>query len=274
MQGLAKWKTYRRMRRLVKGPWLALRAKAADKGIFFSNNDKKLTSLKNRHQGKRCFIIGNGPSLKIEDLDRLKGEITFAANKIFLAFDETEWRPTYYFVVDRVVAENNREQITELALDKYVTNFLRPLFPGADFSHFEIRYGSRSDIRLGVDAGATVIASMIQFAYFMGCREIYLIGVDFDFKLSPSAAEKTSEGDEILVSTGETNHFHPDYRPVGERWTFPKLEEQRQFFLRQKQFMQALEGTDIIFNASRHSKLDVFPRVDFDQLTQPCCNGR
>jgi uncharacterized Rossmann fold enzyme len=34
--------------------------------------EKRLKALKDLHRGKRCFIIGNGPSLKAEDLEMLK----------------------------------------------------------------------------------------------------------------------------------------------------------------------------------------------------------
>ena len=71
-------------------------------GLRASLNYQKLAALKDKHQGKRAFIIGNGSSLRISDLDRLTGEITFACNKIYLAFDQTQWRPTYYVAGDRL----------------------------------------------------------------------------------------------------------------------------------------------------------------------------
>ena len=43
---------------------------------------KILLQYKNRYPGQRCFILGNGPSLTINDLNWLKGEITFASNRI------------------------------------------------------------------------------------------------------------------------------------------------------------------------------------------------
>ena len=33
--------------------------------------------FRNRHKGQRCFVIGNGPSLKTQDLSLLAREITF-----------------------------------------------------------------------------------------------------------------------------------------------------------------------------------------------------
>ena len=47
---------------------------------------EKLGALKDKHKGERCFIIGNGPSLKQTDLTKLKNEYTFGLNRIYLAF--------------------------------------------------------------------------------------------------------------------------------------------------------------------------------------------
>ena len=49
---------------------------------------KKLKAFQNIHKGETCFIIGNGPSLKAEDLERIyqKGIPTFAFNRIYLMF--------------------------------------------------------------------------------------------------------------------------------------------------------------------------------------------
>ena len=43
--------------------WVTTRHKLASKGVFLYANERKLSSLKNIHNGERCFIIGNGPSL-------------------------------------------------------------------------------------------------------------------------------------------------------------------------------------------------------------------
>src|SRR4030095_13353193 len=71
----------------------------------------KLSPFENRHRGARCFIIGIGPSLAMTDLDKLRSELTFAANKIYLAFDKTDWRPNYYVAEDDHMIRQNHEQI-------------------------------------------------------------------------------------------------------------------------------------------------------------------
>ena len=61
---------------------------------------KNLSKFHNIHKGERCFIVGTGPSLRMEDVDMLKGEYTFAVNSCLTMYDKTEWRGTYYGIVD------------------------------------------------------------------------------------------------------------------------------------------------------------------------------
>jgi len=243
-------------------------------GIPLTRNDRRIAALKDKHRSCRCFIIGNGPSLKIEDLDRLKGEITFASNKIYLAFGKTDWRPTYYSILDVLVAENNRDVINKLKLcrvyDECVRPFLNdsgdilwirqlglPLLNGTHECQFS------KNVLEGVYGGWTVIYLQMQLAFYMGIRDIYLIGVDFSFKV-PKSSGRICQSGEILVHQGEMNHFHPDYRKLGETWTMPLLDSQRKAFLAAKIAVEAHGGS--ISNASRKTELDVFPRVDFDAV--------
>lgn len=64
----------------------------------------KLKNVKAIVSKKRCFFIGNGPSLTLDDLERLhlNGEICFASNRICGIFDKTEWKPDIYALHDLV----------------------------------------------------------------------------------------------------------------------------------------------------------------------------
>jgi len=48
----------------------------------------------------RAFIVGNGPSLKSGQLDRIKGDVSYGVNRIHLIYPETAWRPNYWFFMD------------------------------------------------------------------------------------------------------------------------------------------------------------------------------
>jgi len=239
-------------------------------------NERELAALKDKHQGKRCFILGNGPSLKTSDLDKLKNEITFAFNKIYLAFDQTEWRPTYYVVEDHWVAKQNYKTInglrgfTKLFPTLLVDKIKVPRFKNSIYFRLEWPgWGTEKELPkpFSSDAldrlylGATVTYTAMQLACYMGIREIYLIGVDFSFEI-PKKTDPTNE--RILISSGETNHFHPDYRRPGEKWYIPNLNRQERAFSVANKAMKEFGGN--IYNATRGGKLEVFPRVDFDTL--------
>ncbi len=242
---------------------------------FFSRSRYRLVKLKNIHLNKRAFIVGTGPSLCVSDLDQLKNEVTFGCNKIYLAFAETDWRPTYYSVIDRMVAENNKDEIEHLALTKIFSSVTKPFFKKSkdviwlnDLLSPTIQ-GERifqfsTDVARGIHGGFTVIYTQLQLAFYMGITQVYLIGVDFDFTESKRTGGKTSAGEEILKSSGEINHFHPDYRPKGELWTIPNLDCQYKAFQVAKKAFE--KDNRRIYNASRRTKLDVFQTVNFDNL--------
>src|SRR5258706_13694413 len=73
---------------------------APDYSHSLSKEDRRLLlknrALKDIHSGKRCFVIGNGPSLREQDIRPLAREITFAANSFFEHEHVDIVRPTYY----------------------------------------------------------------------------------------------------------------------------------------------------------------------------------
>ena len=264
----------RRKIRDIISPWVIVRKVRSMRRalqIARTDNDRKLKALKNKHEGERCFIIGNGPSLRISDLDLLNDEITFAFNKIYLAYDQTEFRPTYYVVADVNVIGNNAGRINGLR-DESIK-----LFP-YEFDHriqgtertiyfnFEYEYlyytkmpkFSKNPLRC-MYCGGTVTTKALQLAYYMGIREVYLIGIDFFFNVPDNRLQNG-----IVSCEGEINHFHPDYRKEGEVWGLPDLALQERSYRLAKKVYES-DGRRI-FNATRGGKLDVFPRIDFDLL--------
>jgi Protein of unknown function DUF115 len=234
-------------------------------------NTRKLRALRGRYRGRRGVVIGNGPSLKIDDLDRLQGDITFASNKIFLAFDQVAWRPTFYSCSDILVAKNNREAINGLELVKVFGNSVKGEFPERtdiiwlhEDGHSVQQFSE--DCSQCVYGGFSVVYYQLQLAFHMGIREVYLIGVDFNFEVPKPSGELSIHG-EVIVSEGERNHFHKDYRKPGETWTMPRLDKQLEAFSCAKEAFERNGGR--VYNASRFTKLEVFPRVAFDEVFPP-----
>ena len=69
-------------------------------GIVEFKKYANVKKLKNKHDGERCFIVCTGPSLTVEDVDKLKDETCFGINSITNIFGSTAWRPKYYAVAN------------------------------------------------------------------------------------------------------------------------------------------------------------------------------
>jgi len=241
--------------------------------LYFGKGKKELLKYKNTHNGKRAFIIGNGPSLKVNDVEKLKDEITFGANKIYLMYNETSWRPTYYFVEDDLVFKQNYETIKKIDssvkfFPTFTKKFNKPIENAlyyrlnfkphrADFPQISINPFS------GFYWGSTVIYSMIQMAIYMGITEIYLLGIDFSFEI-PKTASLNCNNRQDLISEGEINHFHKDYRKIGEQWNLPNLDIQKKVFQKVKNYCD--QNNLKIYNLSRESNLDIIPKVEIDSI--------
>jgi len=264
-----------RIKQIVRQKSVPVRTFLAKRSIFLSKNDRSLWAMKDRHKGEEAVIIAMGPSLRTGDLDLFKGKVTFGCNKIYLAYEETSFRPDYYSVIDVVVAQNNREEIAKVSGSEkifplYLKKELLPMSDAVFFHAWEDFHDKteaflRSNPLEGVLAGgATVIVSQLQLAYWMGCKTIYIVGLDFSFKVPEEVTGQSKQGEELLTNADEVNHFHKDYRKPGETWTMPRMDEQERGFA----YARAAYETDgrKVINASRQSKLELLERAEFDSV--------
>lgn len=238
-----------------------------------SDNYRRLKSLKNIHKHNRCFVIGNGPSLRVSDLDKLTSEITFASNKIHLAFNQTKWRPNYYYADHHEIIEEDLEAINafpESICKFFPTRILDRNIRLNKALYFELVWDVfyPNEPKFSISAldrlywGSNVTFTLLQLAGYLGIREIYLLGVDCKF-IAPPGYEN---GDKKFEVTEEMkcNHFHPEYSKVGSL-VFPPNVERHLLSYRSARFaMERLDGK--IFNATRGGDLEVFERIDFDSL--------
>lgn len=224
----------------------------------------ELQKFSNMFSGKRCFIVGNGPSLRIEDLNILQrnNEICFASNWIIKAFSKTKWRPNFYVVVDynfmRQMPQDmrtlNGEKIIIFHADVFNSNMEDKdnvyTYQAIPYNQGNIRFSN--DIAKGIYGSLTVTYDMIQIAAYMGFKEIYLLGIDC------SNGSRHFYNDDIDKSKLENctvlddNGWNRQY----SAWIcgYKKAEE------------NSKKGGFRIYNATRGGELEVFERVDFDSL--------
>ena len=245
----------------------------AERGLRLFKTDREIMQLRGRHLGQRAFIIANGPSLQIADLNRLQREITFASNKIYLAFDRTDWRPCYFTVVDVLIAEQVRDTVAGIKLSKIFPNSVKECFSSATDTLWlrDLRQPNlnnflfSTNLLRGIYGGWTVVYAQLQLAFWMGIREVFLVGLDFSYSNAQPTSEVCKDG-LVVEWKGQANHFDPRYHPPGSKSTVFQPAMQYKAFLSAKNIFNNAGGK--IWNASRSTKLDIFPLIDFDQIVQ------
>ena len=234
-----------------------------DKKHHYSDRIKKFKDI---GKGKRCFIIGNGPSLTVADLERIKDEDCFASNRIFRIFQDTVWRPTYYSVDDWhgiSSEEGNSLEIANIFFGDYFFRKHKINNPNA-----MVFYGHRTldlslesfdfsdDAAKEVFIGATVTFVNLQLAAYMGYKEIYLLGVDHSFAYETDNSGKVVKNEKVSQS-----HFFKD---SGATRIIGNIEGMNNAYITAKKYADS-HGIKIC-NATRGGALEIFPRVDFDEI--------
>jgi hypothetical protein len=220
---------------------------------------KRLAALKDIHKGERCFIIGNGPSLRETDLKKLRGEFTFGLNRIYLLFPELGFTTTYFLSMNDLVIEQCAAEILSLPIPKFLTwrsrRFLRPT-PDTHFLYTTYTGPKFAcDVAGRVWEGATVTYVALQLAYHLGFEKVVLIGVDHNFVTK-------GEANKVVTSQGDDpNHFAPNYFGKGFRWQLPDLETSERAYHMARVAYEADHRE--ILDATVGGKLTVFPKVDF-----------
>jgi hypothetical protein len=265
----------RSMVRKLRAAWSEMPYQLASHGMPLRKNEARLLALRDAHRGQRAFVIGGGPSLSQTDVRRLKGEITIGSNALFLLFDEMSFLPTYYTVEDVLVAEDRADVINTIrgTTKVFPQDLAYCLRPDEDTVYVNfLRHYSTQPFNFSADLvrrafwGGTVTYLNLQLAYYLGCREVYLIGIDHNYE--PPAREDQVEGTVITSRSTDVNHFHPDYFGPGYRWHDPKVDRMEMAYRQAKRFFE--ENGGIIYNASARTKLEVFPCVRYDDVVGPC----
>ena len=238
----------------------------------------RLRALKAARRDRRCFVIGNGPSLARTDLTKLADEVTFATNGFFLKMPELDWKPTYYVVEDHLVGEDRADELTALeGSTKLYPASLAYALP-ADPSTIYFDHRPRKSFPDGFDfsfdaetntwTGGTVTFTCLQLAAYLGYTEIYLVGVDADYAIPADAAlSGAGRVKAIDMASDDPNHFHPDYFGKGKRWHEPNVEIMLAAYEEARRATEA-RGVSIV-NATLGGKLEVFPRIDYEMLFRP-----
>ena len=249
---------------------------------------KRLAALKDIHKGERCFIIGNGPSLKRTDVSKLRNEYTFGMNRIYLAFPEWGFRTSFLVSVNDLVIEQCVDDFLALDMPKFFSWRSRRFFPNlptyqstnlptyqstnlptyqSPISNLQspiFLHTTYTGPKFAADVtgrlweGSTVTYVCLQLAFHLGFEQVILIGVDHSF------ASKGEPNTTVISNGDDPNHFDARYFGKGFRWQLPDLDTSEVGYHIARQAYEAA-GREVL-DATVGGKLQVFPKVEYGKL--------
>ncbi len=228
-------------------------------------NRRRLAEFRGRHAGQRCFIIGNGPSLNRMDLSRLKEEVSFGLNRVYLLFERIPFVPTYFVCVNELVLDQFAGEMRGLRIPKFLNWNRRKHFDRRDETAAFVKLrlglsdGFEGEATRPLFSGGTVTYAALQIAYYMGFEEVILIGVDHNF-----AEKGTPNETRMRVTERDESHFHAEYFPRGSRWQLPDLRRSEAAYALARAAFER-DGRRIL-DATVEGKCPVFEKVRYEEL--------
>lgn len=233
---------------------------------FFERRKKdtpfqKICKYNDIHRGEKCYIVLTGPSLRIEDLELIKGEYSISVNSCVKCFEKTDWRPDYLAINDCKVYSVLKDEITYYEkdikeifytenqlgrLEKYV-----PLFGNINtylrryYKNPEKHIHLNKNLYYGIDSSINVAFIALQIAFYMGFNTIVLLGADCDYSNDKKHADFVSY-----------NLENPSYMKRSQEET-----EKNLFLTYKVAYNEARNRKINVYNSTRGGKLEVFERM-------------
>ena len=233
----------------------------------------RLRRWKDKHKGDSCILICNGPSLKSVEFSQIDTNkyVLFGLNKIFLGFEQFEISPKYIVAVNQKVLEQCADVYRHLRTVKFVSNrvdtttisLVHPdpftyVMNTRDLPDNPERFSK--DICKYVREGWTVTHVALQLIYYMGFREVNIIGMDHRFQQFVAGRENQAS----VIEGEDRDHFHPEYFGYGQEWDLPDIAESEISYAAALQAFQN-DGRSI-FDCTTGGACTVFPKREVASL--------
>ena len=259
------------------------RPKALYFSIAHSDVIARNHSLKNRHAGERCFILCNGPSVKMQNIKPLKNETVFSVSSGYLHPDYAEIAPRYHCVPQLTYSEKMTPKIAvdwftemhsklghaELFLDCQEYDLVQKnrLFGGRDIhflcmgkNHFP---NTSTDLTGIIPRSQSVPVMALMIALYMGFKEIYLLGVDHDWFVKKEY--------HYFYEPGLLKDKDSGVGPGGiiESKLYDDLPMITKLWGQYRAIAQLAKARGVqIYNATHGGMLDEFPRVRLEDIAK------
>lgn len=182
---------------------------------------------KNQHP---LWIVGNGPSLKGFNFDKLEGRRWLGMNAAYRHWDRMGHYPTYYCCLDSEVSESHAGDIIRLverAADYGLEKFL--LLDDLIASHKVLQLSDRVvnfSTLVGHDQSISSVRTTGSHALLwgavMGYVNLTICGVDQNYvEIAPGLKQMGGTRLQVVSKTDSPNYYFADYQRVGDVLNLP-----------------------------------------------------
>lgn len=249
-------------------------------------------ALRGCHAGRRAFVLASGPSTLALDVSRLDGEVVIAVNEMFVRLLRQRVSKPYLVMIDPVyfsgaaaydrcladLSNASDELCGHVVIPAAAAGALqsRGLF-GHGRVHPVIEIGRLMDYPTAaavppldftkpIPTMYTVSHLAVALALYMGCAEVYLLGVDMDYIADPGQPIRHGYGENRYNDHDSLSALEAYQRDAG--WDYPTLlrqaADQQAAFARLDEIARA-RGQQL-FNATPGGCLSVLPRRAWAEL--------
>jgi hypothetical protein len=221
-----------------------------------------LTSIKNKYKDERLFLIANGPSIKDMDLSILKNEYTMCMNRFYIYFDKIGFTPNFLVCVEDTVLDQFTNDFNELKIEHKFINWRQfKKIPNSNYLKESYTFNPffQTDLTKPTHFGGTVTFACLQLAYYLGFKEVIIIGMDHNFKETGRAATV-----EVRTYEKDESHFDPNYFPKGMKWVLPDLDKSEVGYNIANDFYN--DKNRKIYDATVNGKCDIFEKKQFESF--------
>lgn len=159
--------------------------------MMHMNPFNNIRTLKNNEEGNRIFILANGPSINQHNLNLLKDEVIIGMNASTLLEDKYDFISKYYVISDaRFLQHPEKKPLGTTKLSSNTIRVLRNELEEYDEksipnkTHYVKalkRDGFSVNLSAGYFFGCTTTMLAIQLAYYLGAKEVYILGCDLRY---------------------------------------------------------------------------------------------
>ena len=243
-----------------------------------SNNIQK---FQNKHEDERCFVFGSAPSIEENDIHKVLDEHCFVANWFPIHYLYKDMEKAYHCISSPTPWWSGRLSPSFYHLSKSNQKAIRFwdssfFFVNQKYHYFkedELNYvkliprndetvipNLQLDIQNPVWVMGTVILDIIlPVVYYMGFKEIYLVGCDCDFHLD----EHPDWSNVHFYNLNWMPLWLQQHLRSGQSEGLKPHSLDNEYLAFKKYFEK---NNRKIFNATTGGTLDVFERVDYDSL--------